>query len=67
MELRKLETYEENQRRYSKRVYLEYENILNKTDDKLLIESIRNLAEMTYKEGLRDGLRFMDWLTDCTN
>lgn len=35
--------------------------------DPIHTEAIQELAEMAYKEGLRDGMRFMGWTTITTN
>lgn len=46
---------------------LEAFNELSECLNEAMLEMVRDLAEMTYKEGLRDGLRFMDWLCEKTH
>lgn len=51
---------------YSQRIKDQMEKIETEVD-RIHVESIKELVEMAYKEGLRDGMRFMDWLANTTN
>ena len=63
--LKKLEQYEEHQKDYPERIHHMYEQICERLDTALQ-EDVKDLAEMTYREGLMDGLRFYAWLVDRT-
>ena len=66
MYIRKLEEYEERQTLLPKRIEDEFNELAKKLDT-VAMEAVRDIAEMCYKDGLRDGLRFMDWLCEKTN
>lgn len=65
MKLRKLEEYEERAALYPKRIDDTCKLLSEKIDDASL-EIARELAEMCYKEGYKDGYRFADWLHERT-
>lgn len=55
-ELKKLEDYGMYIQNYSNRIYEAYDLICEKSDH-LMQEDVRDLAEMTYREGFMDGMR----------
>lgn len=66
MHIRKLEEYEEHETLLPKRIKCEFDELAKKLDTAAL-EAVRDIAEMCYKDGLRDGMRFMDWLCEKTS
>ena len=64
-ELKKLEDYGMYIQNYSNRIYETYDLICEKADP-LMQEDVRDLAEMTYREGFMDGMKFYSWLTERT-
>ena len=64
-ELKKLEDYGMYIQNYSNRIYEAYDLICEKADY-LMQEDVRDLAEMTYREGFMDGMKFCSWLTERT-
>ena len=63
--LKKLEKYEEYQKDYPERIHHMYARICEQSDT-VVQEDVKELAEMCYREGLMDGLRFYAWLVDRT-
>lgn len=62
MNIKKLESYEENLTTYGNKVTYLADIIEEKVSDPVLLEDIRSLAEACYKEGFKDGYRFREWL-----
>lgn len=62
MNIKKLESYEENLTAYGSNVTYLADIIEEKVSDPVLLEDIRSLAEACYKEGFKDGYRFREWL-----
>lgn len=62
MNIKKLESYEENLTAYGNNVTYLADIIEEKVSDPVLLEDIRSLAEACYKEGFKDGYRFSEWL-----
>ena len=65
MQLRKLEEFEMRDS-YPQRVQDTFK-ILSEKLDNVTLEIVRELAEMCYKDGMRDGIRFADWLNERTH
>lgn len=63
--LKKLEEYEENLKDYPERIHYMYGRICERSDT-MMQEDVKELAQMTYREGLMDGLKLYAWLVDRT-
>lgn len=64
-ELKKMEEYGMHIKNYPSHIYEVYDLICEKADS-IMQEDVRDLAEMTYKEGFLDGLKFYSWIVDRT-
>ena len=65
MNIRKLEAYEEFVNPHTDTVYYFIGKIKEQADE-FTLEYVKQLAELCYKEGYKDGYRFCDWLHEKT-
>lgn len=64
MELEKIEHYRGLYRLYPDKIITLTESIENSIKDKIVLEEIKQLAELCYLEGHRDGYKFSNWFTE---